>query len=278
MRVWLPGCLLGCLIGLGAEQAVAGAWPREPGTWFLSAGFEAATTREALNTSTLAEDPSPDFTGYRTLYVEYGWAERLTFGLDAGQDDNQNGAWVGEQIVSNIGLPGRIGDEDATDWTQPAGWAGVVFMRRAIGAMDARHRFAVQIGLGARRYQQPGLYYGLEKMTEEAILRTSLLWGMGFDGPLGSGWAGLDGTVEFRATTGGTPVKLDAIVGIKHHDRLSYLFQVQSGKYPDSDAYVKLVPGVVQHFGHGLSLETSVIWGISGTDAVGLKAALWAEW
>ncbi|PWR01711.1 hypothetical protein DKT77_16485 [Meridianimarinicoccus roseus] len=275
LRVWL----LSVGIGLCAAQAPAGAWPRAPGSGFVSVGFEAASTRNAFSTSGLEADPSPDFTGYRTLYAEIGVTQRLTFGIDAGQDDADNGAWAGRQITASLmGLPRTDGREDATDWLQKPTWAGVAFLRYAIGPLDARHRFAVQLGIGARSYEQLGLFYGLETIEHEPILRPAASWGMGFDSAWGPGWLALDGSLELRGNTGGRAVKLDATAGLAPEGRWTYMVQLQSGDYPGAEPFVKLVPGLVLRLWQGVSLETSAIWGLHGSDAVGTKAALWLEW
>jgi hypothetical protein len=274
MRVWL----LAGMLGLGAGPACAGAWPRDPGRGFVSVGFEVASTREAFEVDTMTEDPSPDFTGYRSCYAEYGLTSRLTVGVDAGQDDNQNGTWVGRQVSATMGLPGTDGSEDATDWPNVRSWSGVVFLRYAVGSLEANHRFAVQLGVGLRSYEEQGLFFGLEKMVEEPILRPALAWGAGFDGPMGPGWAALVGSVEFRRDTAGEVYKLDGTLGFKPEGRWIYMAQMQTGQYPGSDAFAKLVPGVVMGLGHGVSLETSVIWGLVGTDTVGARAAIWWEW
>ncbi|TDL88109.1 hypothetical protein [Meridianimarinicoccus aquatilis] len=275
MRVWLQAIVL-CLC---MSQASAGAWSRDPGSGFVSLGFEVATTRSALSTQGLQNDPSPDFTGYRSLYAEFGVAPRLTLGVDAGQDDADNGAWAGRQLMSQfISLPRTTGEEDATDWPQRPTWSGVAFMRYALAAPGARHQFAVQLGIGARSYEQSGLYYGLEKMVQELIVRPAAAWGMGFDGPLGPGWLSLDASIELRRKTGGHAVKLDAMAGLSPEGRYTYFLQLQTGEYPNAAPFAKLVPGVAIHLWDGVSLETSAIWGLNGTDAVGTKAAIWIEW
>lgn len=275
MRVWL---LAIWIMVSGLVSAHASAWPRAPGSGFVSLGFEAVTTRDALGADGIAEDPSPDFTGYRTIYAELGVTPRLTLGIDFGADDPGGGRWAGRQMASQLGYPTGDTPQDATDWPQVSGWTGVALARIAIGPLDARHRFAVSLGAGARRYEVPGLYYGLERRIEETILRAGAAWGAGFDGPFAPGWASLAGSVDWRMDTGGQVRKLDATLGFKPEGRLSYMLQVHSGDYPDARAYVKLAPGVVMGLTGGLSLETGAIWGLHGTDAVGLRTALWFEW
>lgn len=275
MRVWrLAICILVC----GTVSAHPSAWPRTPGSGFVALGFEAVTTRDALGADGITEDPSPDFTGYRTVYAELGVTPRLTFGLDFGADDPGGGKWVGRQMASQIGYPTADSPQDAFDWPQISGWTGIAFARMAIGPLDARHRFALSVGAGARRYEVPGLFYGLERRVEEAVLRAGAAWGAGFDGPFAPGWASLAGSIDWRMDTGGQVRKLDATLGFKPEGRWAYILQVQSGDYPDARAYVKLAPSVVLRLTGALSLDTGAIWGLHGTDAVGLRTALWIEW
>lgn len=275
MRVWLLAIWMALA---GALSSHAGAWPREPGRGFVAAGFEAVTTRGALAPTGIAEDPSPDFTGYRTFYAEIGVTPRLTLGLDFGADDPGGGKWVGGQMASQIGYPSADSSQDVYDWPQVSGWTGIAFARLAVGPLDARHRFALSLGAGARRYEEPGLFYGLERRVEEPVLRAGAAWGAGFDGPFGPGWASLAGSVDWRQDTGGQVRKLDATLGFKPEGRWIYIFQVQGGDYPDAPAFVKLAPGIVTPLVGGLSLETGLIWGFHGSDEVGLRTALWFEW
>lgn len=275
MRVWLLAIWM-ALAGVGAAQAQA--WPRTPGHGFAAVGFEAVTTRDALGTTGIEADPSPDFTGYRTVYAELGVTPRLTVGIDFGADDPGGGQWAGRQMTTQLGLPATNSPQDATDWPQISGWTGIAFARLAVGSLDARHRFAVSLGAGARRYEEQGLFFGLEERREEPVLRAGAAWGAGFDGPSWPGWASLAGSIDWRVDTGGQVRKLDATLGFKPEGRLTYMLQVQSGDYPDARAYVKLAPGVVLRLTKALSLETGAIWGLHGTDAVGLRTALWIEW
>jgi len=275
MRVWR---LAISMAWAGALAAHAGAWPRDPGSGFIAAGFEAVTRREALDADAIADDPSPDFTGYRTLYAEIGVTPRLTLGLDFGADDPGGGRWVGRQMTAQLGLPAADSPQDATDWPQVSGWTGIAFARLAVGPLDARHRFALSLGAGARRYEEPGLFFGLERRVEEPVLRAGAAWGAGFDGPFGPGWASLAGSVDWRRDTGGQVRKLDATLGFKPEGRWTYILQVQGGDYPDAPAFVKLAPGIVTPLVGGLSLETGLIWGFHGSDEVGLRTALWFEW
>lgn len=61
------------LLAIAPGGALAGAWPREEGRWFLS-----------LSQTAIPQDGRVD--GWTGLYLEQGFSPRLTFGLDAGRD------------------------------------------------------------------------------------------------------------------------------------------------------------------------------------------------
>lgn len=100
----------------GPGPALAGAWPREEGTFFLSLSQGLSSGSPAL----LAPDQS--FRSYTSVYAEYGLTERLTVGLDAAY------GWGPEADL----------------------WTGLVFARWPLGETAAGDRFAVDLGLGQR--------------------------------------------------------------------------------------------------------------------------------
>lgn len=244
MRASLIGAVVFMLL---ATSALAGAWPREKGGVFAALSYEVTTPRAALMPEALALDPTPPLYGYTGLYGEYGLTERLTIGIDTGQEENQDS------------------------------WSGVVFARMPIGPQDWRHRFSVQLGLGQRRYEKNGLYYGLETIETEWIARPALAWGYGFDTRWGSGWAAADASLEFREETGGVPVKVDVTLGTTVSERATLLLQLQTGDYPDNPPYAKLLPGLVLKVLPWLSLESSLILSMQGDDKLGARAAIWVS-
>lgn len=84
MRVLLRLALFLALIGVGMARAVsalAGAWPQEPGAWFVSNGLELGRDADLAAWG----DPLP-VRGWASLYVDYGLTRRLTVTLDYGRD------------------------------------------------------------------------------------------------------------------------------------------------------------------------------------------------
>ena len=266
------GCLAGLLAGLWTGGALAGAWPREPGHGFVSAGLEVTALRGEWNDG----DVAPQLDGYRTLYAEFGLTPRLTAGIDSGGDET---ALTGDlerqvqQLTARAGLP----DPNSSALPRISTWSSIVFLRYALSPLDARHRVAVQIGAGQRKYTALGRYLGQLDARHENILRPALVYGTSFTAWDRPGWVSVESSVEFREDTSGQAVKLDGTVGLQGKGRLSYMLQVQSGDFPQSDPYVKLLPGAVLALGHGVSLESALIWGLRGDDSVGARMALWWE-
>jgi hypothetical protein len=107
------GAAAALLLVLLPAAAEAGAWPREPGRFFLSAraDFHRAEARPRAS-----------------LYGEYGLSRRITLGLQSSESRYEARA--------AFGLPER--------YRRLA-----VFARAAIGPLDARHRFAASLGASA---------------------------------------------------------------------------------------------------------------------------------
>lgn len=101
------------LIGLwlcAGGPAMAGAWSRETGGWFISLGTNYALTDQARRP--VYWDP--------TIYLEYGLRPGTTIGIDGYSADG--------------------GDE----------LAGLLYWRQTFSAADARNQFALTFGLGVR--------------------------------------------------------------------------------------------------------------------------------
>lgn len=237
-------------LGLGlwlltAPVAHAGPWPRDPGTGFVALSYELTTPRAALSAEALAVDSSPDTYPYTALYAEWGLTQRITMGLDTGWPEN------------------------AETWT------GIAFANFALGPLDARHRFAAQLGIGQRRYVQPGPFYPQESHETELVLRPGVSWGYGFSGKLEGGWATMETNVELRQDTGGRAVKLDTTLGLRSSQKSAYLIQLQTGDYPNADPYAKLLTSYIYDLTPNIALETGFISGLRGDDSLGLRIATW---
>lgn len=258
--------------GLWTGGAAAGAWPREPGHGFVSLGLEITALRDELND----EEIAARLDGYRTFYAELGLGPRVTIGIDAGGDETDLTGDVEREfhrLTARAGLP----PPDRSAIPRLRTWSNIVFIRYALSAPEDRHKFAVQLGAGRRRYTALGRYLGQLDARNENILRPALAYGTSFTVKDRPGWVSVEASIEFREDSVGEARKLDATLGVSGKGRFTYMLQVQSGDFPQSSPYVKLLPGVVIGLTHGLSLESSLIWGLRGDDSVGGRLALWWE-
>lgn len=238
-------CGAAVILWVVAGPGRAGAWLQEKGETFLSLSYEVTTPRAALATGALAVDPTPPLYGYASLYVEHGLTERVTLGLDAGRDEG------------------------------PDTWTGVVFLRLPVLPSDRAHQLAMDVGVGQRRYTQPGPFYPQESRETEAVYRFGLSWGRGFSRPFKGGWMALDAKVEHRAVTGDVASNVDFTLGLNTGERTNGIIQLQTGDYPDSPAYAKLNLGAVRDLTHSLALETSLVFGFHANDRLGAKTGIW---
>ncbi|WP_425100387.1 hypothetical protein [Tropicibacter sp. S64] len=122
-----------------ATGALAGAWPRERGTGFLSTGVQLAWPQN------LEHWTSPNPTQqYYTFYLEYGMTDRLTLGLDLGRSVSGAGKTVaflqwplldresGPKVAVAFGF-GQIGDRTVLRPGLSVGWG----LQRGWLTMDA---------------------------------------------------------------------------------------------------------------------------------------------
>lgn len=139
-----------------------------------------------------------------------------------------------------------------------AAWGGVLYARGALGPAEGAGRMAWELGAGHRS-------------GDGAVIRPGLMLGRGFDW----GWAGLDTFAEYRSRPGDIAYKADATLGLSRRDgtRL-YILQLQGGKYPGSDAYLRLAPAHVRRWGKA-KVEIGLSLGLIGDDRRGLKLGTW---
>lgn len=71
-----------CLLLFLPQMAEAGAWPRERGKGFISAG---ATLNWPQAVLSAGSGSAPHPKTYTTFYLEYGLTDRITLGLDLGR-------------------------------------------------------------------------------------------------------------------------------------------------------------------------------------------------
>ncbi len=214
--------LLTCTLGFLPAAALAGAWPREKGSVFLSAVSYLSWPQDT--TTWISYAPT---SRYDTLYLEYGLTARWTIGLDLGR--SVSGA---EKVVA--------------------------FARRPLARPEAWLQIAAELGAG--------------QIDGDNVLRPGLSLGMGWDG----GWVNADLLAEHFSDRGETDVKLDLTYG-RALGRRKVMLQLQAGQQEGDDAFLRVVPSVVQPLWRDVSLEIGVSYGAMGDDSMGLKLGLWTS-
>lgn len=143
----------------------------------------------------------------------------------------------------------------------------MLYLSRTFGPERAANRFAFHAGLGTAQHDD----------TSEGMSYLGASWGRGFDTRWGPGWAALDTSIYYRFQSEAVVAKADFTMGIKPSDRTTVFVQLQSGQYPDSDAYVRIVPSTAFQFAPGKHVELGTPIGLTGDPNVGFKAGLWLE-
>jgi len=186
MRLLLIIAALITLPGL----STAGAWMRDQGHVFLS--------YSAVYEETGRLDGS--------VYAEYGFRPRLTFGLKVDIDMTD----------------GRTGDGTA-----------FVFARRPIGRVDRPGKLAYEIGLGST--------FG---DSSDALIRTGLSYGRGITLWDKNGWLAIDSAIEWDLSGGPETSKLDTTLGLALNDRFKVMMQVFVS-HTGSSTSTTLAPSVI---------------------------------
>lgn len=247
------GAVILCVFGLlWHAPATAGAWPRGKGNGFVSVAYEYTTTRDGAQELVLDSGLiEPESFGFTSIYGEYGITDRVTLGLD-------------------------IGEEDAPDTRQM-----IFFATLGLSPPDWRHQFAVEFGVGQREFppdaDDAANIKDLREGGTEQVLRPGVSWGYGFQTPWGGGWATLDLRHEIRRERDETVTKADLTIGLAPNDTSLIYLQTQYSDYPQAPQNIRLVPTYVYKFGPGFALESALLYDAEGGDRVGLRAGLWWE-
>lgn len=248
--MWRSALILG-LLAL-PETVTAGAWPRGQGNGFVSVAYEYTVTEDTAQELVIDSGiVEPETFGFTAFYGEFGLTERITLGIDLGQ-------------------------EDAPDTRQV-----IFFTTFALSPSTWRHQLAFEIGLGEREYPaDPDDFAHIKDLREggvERVLRPGLSWGYGFSTKWGGGWAALDLRREYRQERDEIVNKADLTLGLAPGDRDLVYLQTQYSDYPLADPSIRLVPTYVRKFGPGFALETALLYDAWGGDRMGLRSGLWWE-
>lgn len=148
------------------------------------------------------------------------------------------------------------------DWQ----YSAMGFLRYTLTPPDARHQFAVIGG------------YGTSGLPATEQYQIGGAWGYGFAlGERWTGWTGLDASAIIQGNSGETILKADLTLGLKRSEHWMMVFQLQSGKYPGSDAYLRAAPSVVIRTGSSSHIQLGVDLDLLGSGRAGASVATWIE-
>lgn len=220
---------------------LAGAGPASAGAWPREQGKTFLSLSQVFTTEveTLIA-PGQMVTSYSSLYAEYGLTEKLTIGLDAG---------YGAGPDSGVST-------------------GVAFARYPVWESTGGQRVALDFGVGWRSDAEQG---------QDLRLRPGIAWGMGFDSRWGQGWLGIEASANFLVPSGQQIYKADFTAGIKPNDQWMLIGQIQTGRYPGTEALIRIAPSVVRAITPSTHLQLGVEGTVLGDDLIGAKLALWLE-
>ncbi|MEM1388624.1 MAG: hypothetical protein AAF748_15395 [Pseudomonadota bacterium] len=182
-------------------------------------------------------DLAVETNGFGALFVERGITDRLTFGTDV--------------------TVAHGGDYNA-----------FFYFSRAIGSLDAPNRYAFHAGGG---YVEDGA------TVDEPQAYIGASWGRGLETRWGSGWSAVDVSLFYRTDSNNVATKADLTLGVNLSEDWTAFVQAQSGKFPDNDAFLRLVPSVAFDIGQGRRLEVGVPIGVFGDGDIGIKFGTWLE-
>ena len=218
----MPVLVLVLFMMLWSVPARAGAWMREEGTTFVSSTF---TLNYLLDQSS-------------GTYVEYGWRDDLTIGMDLSLAN------------SHLGLQSG---------------AVTFFFRRRLGRAESVNKWAYEVGGGTAWIQDVVLPH----------VKLGLSWGRGFEAAGSSGWMGVDGSVFFDLASGRRAAKLDSTVGYNFSDVTAGMVEIYLA-HIDSRSYATFSPSIlIRPRNSSYRIQIGAESPISSFSDTSIKLGLW---
>ncbi|NUH66413.1 hypothetical protein HTT03_14085 [Sulfitobacter sp. S0837] len=216
--------LLVLLYPLVATPALAGPWLREEGKGFRSTSVSASYFYD-LSQST---------------YLEYGWRDDLTLGLDITTSQSRFGELKG---------------------------SGTLFLRLPLGTPGDTGRWAYDLGLGAS--------WRGELVSPH--IKAGLSWGRGFTKGDRNGWLTVDASLKWDFGLAEQEIKIDSTAGFDFTDLTSAMVQLFVTTTPTTTS-VSLAPSVIlspDWAKHRIQIGTETP--IDRPEDTLLKLGLWRE-
>ena len=231
LRIWVS-----CLLLLQAGAALAGPWPRQEKTVFLS----------------ISTEHDRDGNSYTGLYGEYGLSARSTLGLELGR------ASAGE-VSALLWLQRALDDgTGANRWTVSSG-VGVI---ERDGELVPLGQVGVAWGRGLDRLPGGGWISVEARLkvtaeTESVILRQGMT------------------VVEYGYLTPEYTAKADVTLGWNATPKMMLINQLRLEDRKDMAFSAKLGASIVRDIGGPVKLELGVIAPVAGEGEYALRAGTW---
>jgi hypothetical protein len=214
-----------CGLWLGASHAAhAGAWLREKGTTFTATSFTVNYFRDVASTT----------------YIEHGWRDDMTVGLDVGYFTSRFGTTTGY---------------------------GTLFLRRAIGPGTGPNQWAYELGAGT----------GWAGNLVLPHVKAGLSWGRGYQLGDKNGWMTVDASITVDVTHGEQLHKLDAAIGIGLTDTTKSILQLYLS-HLQGETYGVVAPSLVYSpKERKFSIQIGAESPLHNWDDTAIKIGLWRE-
>lgn len=214
--------LLCALLWVMPQDSRAGAWLREQGTTFVSTSFTINYFRDSGSTT----------------YVEHGWRENTTVGIDVGYFTNRFGATSG---------------------------FATAFLRRPLGPNEGDNKWAYELGAGAA-------------WVGELVVPTvkgGVSWGRGIKLGEKYGWMAVDASVLIDLAYGAPLTKVDSTIGLNLNDQFKSILQVYYTRF-DGENITTVAPSLVYTPAkRKFSVQVGAESGLGYWDDTAIKIGLW---
>lgn len=159
----------------------------------------------------------------------------LSFGLNAFEERESARQRLEQSIYIEYGLRPRLTLGASASYVTGKKGEGLMFLRLPILDSDRASKIAAEIGLGAE---------STDGITVDPYLKTGLSWGLGIQLAGRSGWANVDGAVQWSDGDAPTLYKLDATFGLSLSDRFRVMGQAFLEADENGDS-LTILPSVI---------------------------------
>ncbi|KAF0675295.1 hypothetical protein PMES_02416 [Profundibacterium mesophilum KAUST100406-0324] len=148
------------------------------------------------------------------------------------------------------------------------GRAATASIRRPVGRPDKTNRFAVELGLGARKPPR--------HRPDAVLLRAGLHWGRGFESRFGSGWSTAALSVTRASRSPKEIRKLDLTLGLNIPNGRHLIAELWIHQQEDETS-ATLAPSYVHELRDGVKVQIGASYGLDRSGSAGIFTSGWVE-